>query len=396
VRRAAPDVSSRIIPAYESLPKADPAALPPVAAPPSTPDDSPVRWVYYTSGTTADPKGVLHTDSTLLAGGEAMAAVLPMGAGDVGSVAFPYGHIAGPDYLIAMLVQGFPSVLLESFVPGEAIEVYNRYGVTMAGGSTAFYVALLTEQRKQPGSKIIPTLRVLSGGGAPKPPEVYFEVRDEIGCELQHGYAMTELPMGAFCRPEDTAEQRAYSEGLPVPGCNIAVVRPDGADCDPGEVGEVRVSGTMLFKGYRNPALDAEAFDEHGRYRTGDLGSLRPDGRLNITGRLKDIIIRKGENIPARDVEDALYAHPKVRDVAVIGLPDRERGERVCAVVEPAGGEELSFDEMVAWCREQGLMTQKIPEQLVVMADMPRNQTLNKVLKYKLREMLSGEQPGGS
>jgi acyl-CoA synthetase (AMP-forming)/AMP-acid ligase II len=375
---------------YDSLPDGDPATLPPPPTPPDDPDDSPVRWVYYTSGTTSDPKGVLHTDATLIAGGEAMAAVLPMGPDDMGSIAFPYGHIAGPDYIIAMLVQGFPSVLLESFVPEHAIEVYTRHGVTMAGGSTAFYIALLNEQRKQPGRKIIPSLRVLSGGGAAKPPEVYFEVRDEIGCDLQHGYAMTEMPMCAFGRPDDTEEQLAYSEGLPVPGCNIAVTHPDGADCAPGEVGEVRVWGTMLFKGYSDPTLDADAFDEKGRYRTGDLGSLRPDGRLNITGRLKDVIIRKGENISAKDVEDALYAHPKVRDVAVVGLPDRERGERVCAVVEIVDADDpLTFDEMVEWCAAQGLMRQKAPEQLVVMDAMPRNQTLNKVLKYKLRESLA-------
>jgi non-ribosomal peptide synthetase component E (peptide arylation enzyme) len=175
-----------------------------------------------------------------------------------------------------------------------------------------------------------------------------------------------------------------------VPGCQIAVVRPDGTDCEPGEVGEVRVWGTMLFKGYSDASLDADAFDEKGRYRTGDLGSMRTDGRLNITGRLKDVIIRKGENIAARDVEDALYAHPKVKDVAVIGLPDRTRGERVCAVVEPSTVDDpLTFDEMVQWCRDRGLMTQKIPEQLVVMARMPRNDTLNKVLKYKLRETLA-------
>jgi cyclohexanecarboxylate-CoA ligase len=197
--------------------------------------------------------------------------------------------------------------------------------------------------------------------------------------------------MCAFGLPDDTEEQLAFSEGLPVPGCQIAVVRADGTDCDPGEVGEVRVWGTMLFKGYSDPSLNADAFDEKGRYRTGDLGSLRADGRLNITGRLKDVIIRKGENIPARDVEDALYAHPKVRDVAVVGLLDRERGERVCAVVEPASIDDvLTFDEMVEWCRTCGLMTQKIPAQLVIMEEMPRNQTLNKVLKYKLRETLAG------
>jgi cyclohexanecarboxylate-CoA ligase len=215
-------------------------------------------------------------------------------------------------------------------------------------------------------------------------------VRDEMGCKLQHGYAMTELPMGAFGRPDDTDEQLAYSEGLPVPGCHIAAFRADGTECEPGEVGEIRVWGTMLFKGYSDASLDAEAFDEQGRYRTGDLGSVRSDGRINITGRLKDVIIRKGENISARDVEDALYTHPKVHDVAVIGLPDRERGERVCAVVEPASTDApLTFAEMVDWCSGFGLMTQKIPEQLVIMERMPRNQTLNKVLKYKLREALA-------
>jgi len=166
-------------------------------------------------------------------------------------------------------------------------------------------------------------------------------------------------------------------------------VRADGTDADIGEHGEVRVGGSMLFKGYVDAALNADAFDDRGRYRTGDLGAMRPDGHLNITGRLKDVIIRKGENVSAKEVEDVLYTHPKVGDVAVIGVPDRARGERVCAVVEPApGADPLTFDEMVGWCRDAGLMTQKIPEQLVVQT-LPRNPTL-KVLKYKLRAALTG------
>jgi non-ribosomal peptide synthetase component E (peptide arylation enzyme) len=166
-------------------------------------------------------------------------------------------------------------------------------------------------------------------------------------------------------------------------------VRRDGPDADVGEEGEVRVGGTMLFRGYTDPVLNAEAFDDQGRYRTGDLGKMRADGRIVITGRTKDIIIRKGENISAKEIEDVLYAHPSVADVAVIGLPDRERGERVCAVVETASGaKDLTFDEMVRWCRDAGVMVQKVPEQLVVQV-LPRNQTLNKVLKYKLREQLA-------
>jgi acyl-CoA synthetase (AMP-forming)/AMP-acid ligase II len=389
IQRLTLDHQPQVVVTGDEMPEGDPATLP--SPPPGVDrEDAPVRWVYYTSGTTSDPKGVLHTDGTLLAGGEAMAKVLPMGPDDVGSIAFPFAHIAGPDYIVAMLVQGFPSLLLEAFALPDVIPFYNKYRVTMAGGSTAFYVALLNEQRKQPGRKLIPSLRVMSGGGAAKPPEIYFEAKAEMGCVVQHGYAMTESPMTAFNPPDATEEQLAYSEGPAVPGCHIDVVRPDGTDAAVGEEGEVRVWGTMLFKGYSDRSLDAEAFDEKGRYRTGDLGSLRADGFLNITGRLKDIIIRKGENISARDVEDALYAHPKVGDVVVIGLPDRERGERVCAVVEPApGAAPLTFDEMVQWCLDAGLMRQKVPEQLVVQADLPRNMSLNKVLKYKLRESLA-------
>ena len=146
----------------------------------------------------------------------------------------------------------------------------------------------------------------------------------------------------------------------------------------------------MVFAGYTDVAATAEAFDAEGWFRTGDVGHLRPDGHLVLTGRLKDIIIRKGENISAKEIEDLLYAHPKVADVAVVGLPDRERGERVCAVVVTAEGQDpITFEEMVATLKDAQLMTQKIPEQLEIMAELPRNQTLGKILKYKLRDDLA-------
>jgi acyl-CoA synthetase (AMP-forming)/AMP-acid ligase II len=146
----------------------------------------------------------------------------------------------------------------------------------------------------------------------------------------------------------------------------------------------------MVFRGYTSEEATAEAFDDEGWFRTGDVGHLRPDGHLVLTGRLKDIIIRKGENIAAKEIEDLLYAHPKVGDVAVIGLADRERGERVCAVVERPDGasadDDLTFDEMVAYLAEQQLARFKTPEQLEVVDALPRNNTLGKILKYKLRE----------
>jgi acyl-coenzyme A synthetase/AMP-(fatty) acid ligase len=288
-----------------------------------------------------------------------------------------------------MLILGFPSVALEAFVPTEAIDVYKRHGVTMAGGSTAFYTAFLAEQRKQPGDKIIPSLRLLSGGGAPKPPELFYEVQREIGVPIAHGYGMTECPMIAQGSPRDTDEQLANSDGAPVRGCDVKIAAPDGSRAAANVEGEVRVAGPMVCKGYTDAALNADAFDADGYFRTGDVGYLRDDGHIVLTGRIKDIIIRKGENIAAKEIEDLLYQHPKVAEVAVIGLPDAERGERVCAVVETAAGaERLAFVEMQDYCRDAGLMTQKIPEQLEFVDAMPRNATM-KILKYELRDQFA-------
>ncbi|MGH9048437.1 MAG: class I adenylate-forming enzyme family protein, partial [Acidimicrobiia bacterium] len=292
--------------------------------------------------------------------------------------------------LVMMLANGFPSVVVEAFVPADAVEFYRRHGVTMAGGSTAFYHAFLNEQRQQPDAPVIPSLRALSGGGAPKPPEVYFEVKREMGLPVIHGYGMTEVPMIAMGTPHDTDDQLANSDGKPILDAEVRIVALDGTPATPGEDGEVRVRGPMVCRGYTDAALDADGFDADGFFRTGDLGHVRDDGHLVLTGRVKDVIIRKGENISAQEIEGVLYTHPKIGDVAVVGLPDRERGERVCAVVETApGSDPLTFDEMVELCHRSGLMTQKIPEQLEVVDELPRNKTLNKVLKQKLRDQLA-------
>jgi acyl-CoA synthetase (AMP-forming)/AMP-acid ligase II len=370
----------------EKLPEADPATLPP---PPqgTAPEDAPIRWIYYTSGSTADPKGVQHTDQTLIAGGWGLARALQMTPDDVGSIAFPFAHIAGPDYLVTMLSLGFPAVLVDAFSAPDVLPVFRRHGVTMVGGSTAFYVAFLAEQRKDPSTPILPSLRLMSGGGAAKPPEIHYEVRDEIGGRgVVHGYGMTEVPMIAQGSPSDSDEQLANTDGKPVEGAEVRIVTLDGRTAAPGEEGEVRVRGPMVFHGYTDPALTSDAFDTEGFFRTGDLGVLRADGHLALTGRLKDVIVRKGENISAKEIEDLLYTHPKVSEVCVIGLPDATRGEMVCAVVQLAeGAEGLDLAEVAAFCRQAGLMTQKIPERVETRTEWPRAGT-GKIVKKALRD----------
>jgi cyclohexanecarboxylate-CoA ligase len=371
----------------DGLTEGDPATLPP-APKGLAPDEAPVRWIYYTSGSTADPKGVCHTDHGLLAGGWGLAVALDLSPDDIGSIAFPYAHIGGPDYLVAMLSLGCSGVLVEAFSAPDVLPFYRKHGVTMVGGSTAFYIAFLTEQRKQPDDPILPSLRLMSGGGAPKPPEVHYEVQREIGGRgTVHGYGMTEVPMIANGSPHDTDEQLANTDGAPVVGAQVRIVTLGGAVAGPDEEGEIRVRGPMVFRGYTDSQLTVEAFDNDGFFRTGDLGKLRADGHLCLTGRLKDIIVRKGENISAKEIEDLLYTHPKVAEVAVVGLPDRERGERVCAVVQLAEGvDPLTLAEVIGFCREAGLMTQKIPEQLEIRhEEMPRAGT-GKIVKTKLRD----------
>ncbi|WP_328502652.1 AMP-binding protein [Streptomyces sp. NBC_00457] len=363
-----------IFEAYDDLPDGDPSALPASPA-----DGTDVRWIYWTSGTTSDPKGVLHTDRSLIAGGACLAHALRPTSTDVGSIAFPYAHIGGPDYMVMLLLYGFPAMLFEQFALPDALEGYRKHGVTMAGGSTAFYSMFLAEQRKRPEEKLIPSLRLLAGGGAPKPPEVYHAVVREMGVQLTHGYGMTEVPMITMGAPDDTVENLATTEGRPPEGMEIRIVD-----------GEVRLRGEAVCRGYLDAAQTAEAFDGEGFLRTGDLGRLTDSGHLVLTGRLKDVIIRKGENISAKEIEDLLHRHPDVGDVAVIGLPDAERGERVCAVVEqPPGAGELTLEAVSSYLRAEGLSVHKLPERLEVVDALPRNETLRKVLKYKLRERYS-------
>ncbi|MFJ5863454.1 class I adenylate-forming enzyme family protein [Streptomyces parvus] len=382
-----PDPPS-VFEAYDVLPDGDPAVLPP---PPEPASGEEVRWIYWTSGTTSDPKGVLHTDRSLIAGGSCLAHALRLAADDVGSMAFPYAHVAGPDYTVMLLLYGFPAVMFEQFALPDALAEYRRHGVTVAGGSTAFYTMFLAEQRKDPDRPVVPSLRLLAGGGAPKPPEVYHAVVREMGVQLTHGYGMTEVPMITMGAPDDTTENLATTEGRPPEAMEIRITDEHGKPLPYGVEGEVRLRGEAVCRGYLDAQASASAFDAEGFLITGDVGLLRESGHLTLTGRLKDIIIRKGENISAKEIEDLLHTHPGVADAAVIGLPDPERGERVCAVVEqPPGATPLTLPGLSAHLRGAGLARHKVPEQLELLDALPRNETLRKVLKYKLRERFGG------
>jgi acyl-CoA synthetase (AMP-forming)/AMP-acid ligase II len=313
---------------------------------------------------------------------------LEMKADDRVALVFPFTHIGGIGWLVIGLAAGCAHVAIPTFDPVRSIDVLARHGVTQATAGTVFHQAYLAAQRERGGEKLFPDVRTFPGGGAPKPPQLHYDIKKEMGgAGIVSGYGLTECPVLAMGSPNDPDEKLAHTEGRANPSeLEIRVVKLDGTRAGPGEEGEIRARGPQQCKGYLDSSLDAAAFDEDGFFRTGDLGTLDADGYVTITGRLKDVIIRKGENISAKEVEDLLYQHPKVADVGVIGLPDARTGERACAVVACKSPDDaLSLEEMAAFLKDQGLMVQKIPEQLELVAELPRNPT-GKILKHELRK----------
>ncbi len=365
----------------DGLPDAAPGKLPPEPGIRSN-DESPVRWILYSSGTTADPKGVRHADPSVAGPGRAMNACFQAAASDRHAFVFPLTHIGGINWLFSGLMAGFAHVCFEAFRPEVTIPFMREQGVTLAGAGTAFHQAYLTAQEAT-AEPVLPLVRCFPGGGAPKPPQLFHALKAATGAPIISGYGLTEHPIAVMNAMGDPEHQLAHTEGRATQGTEIRIMRPDGSGAGPGQEGEVRLRGPHLFRGYVDEALNADAFDREGFLRTGDLGSLDEGGWLTITGRLKDVIIRKGENVSAKEVEDRLYEHPDVNDVAVIGLPDAERGELVCAVV--VAPRPLAFEAMVDWLKDRGLMLQKIPERLEHVEEIPRNPA-GKVLKRDLQE----------
>ncbi|MCW2620481.1 MAG: acyl-CoA synthetase (AMP-forming)/AMP-acid ligase [Frankiales bacterium] len=364
---------------------------------PAAPDA--VRWLVYTSGTTAAPKGACHTDLSLTAAALGSIERVPITAEDRQAIIFPITHIGGIAVLVAALVAGTPLFLTEQFDPAVTIAQMRDFGVTLAGAGTPFFQAYVSaaQLRSEP---LFPTLRSYAGGGAPIPPQLRLALREQPGgFGMLPCYGLTEAPMMTYGGLDDPAERLVRTEGRPTAGARIRIVGPDEQELGAGQEGEVRLSGPQVMRGYLDPELDAAAFDDQRWFRSGDLGRLDEDGYLVLTGRLKDVIIRNMENVSPLEVETALLGHPDVADVAVEGVPDARTGERVCAVVVLSpGAAPMDVAAAAAWCRAQGLMAQKLPERVELVEALPRTAT-GKVAKNELRASLGGpglSGPGGA
>jgi len=384
--RASHDLDTELVVVDPDLPDGDPVDL----APPPTlelPGDDPVRWIFFTSGTTAEPKGALHTDATIGHGAAAYVERLEMTERDRYPITFPFTHIGGIAMLVAQLLSGAAAIAIEQYDPERSPQLFSERGLTIAAGGTPMALLYLQAQRRQPETPLWPNLRFALTGAAPKPPTLDAELHAELGgVGSVSVYGLTEAPSATVGSVRDPASWRATTEGRIIRDAELRIVDGDGREVPTGSTGEICVRGPLLCHGYLDPVRNAEAFDADGFFHTGDLGSVDEHGNLTVSGRLKDVIIRKGENIAAKDVEDVLYEHADVVDVAVIGLPDPERGERSCAVVVLRdGADTFDLDIIGAHCRAAGLSVQKIPEQLELVDALPRNAS-GKVLKYQLQE----------
>ncbi|HUN32672.1 MAG TPA: AMP-binding protein [Trebonia sp.] len=353
------------------LPAGDPATLPPPPAP------SPqCRWLYFSSGTTADPKGARHSDATIIAGSNGVTGLQGMHDGDVYPIVFPVAHIGGIAMLAAVLRAGGRLVMFDKWDPRVSPERAAAHRPTILGTAQPFFQAYLEAQSRH-REPLYPDLRCLVAGGAPTPGELLRQLAGTFCIKgVINSWGLTEFPVASSAAPDDPAEVLARTVGRPASGVEVRV-----AD------GELRLKGPQCFLGYVDPAQDAAAFDARGWFRTGDLGEVDAAGNILVTGRLKDVIIRNAENISAAEIEDVLRGHPGVADVTVIGLPDERTGERVCAVAVPRAGQELTLAALSGHCAEQGMAPYKRPVQLEVVDVLPRN-SMGKVLRAQLRDRL--------
>lgn len=373
-----------VVVADPDLPEADPDDL--ADFKPTGEQD--LRWVFYSSGTTADPKGAKHSDHSMAAANAGMQWSMEVTSSDRAAVVFPITHVGGMVWLFNVMQTGAQLLMVEVFDPRATPRWLGEHGCTCAGAGTVFWLAYLALQRELGDSEsILPDVRIFNGGGAPKPVGLHEEIMEIFGAPVIGGWGLTESPINTMVHIDDPDVKKSSTEGRPCPGVSVRVVL-DGVELERGQEGELQVAGPQVCLGYLDASLDAEAFTDDGWFRTGDLGIIDDGGWIRITGRLKDIIIRKGENISAKEIEDLLYQHPAVVDVAVIGLPDVRSGERACAVVVCAPGESLSLEDMTEFLDSSGRLARfKYPEQLVLVDALPRNPS-GKVLKRDLRTEL--------
>jgi cyclohexanecarboxylate-CoA ligase len=349
-----------------------------------SPDDP--MLLLFTSGTTALPKGAVHTHNTLDYENRSIIDVFALTGSDVVFMPSPVSHITGLLYglqLPAML--GTAVVFQDVWDPGVALELIERHRCTFTVAATPFLHGVTYHPRL--GSFDVSSMRVFACGGADVPPGLIRDARERLGCLASRIYGSTEFPTLSTCGPADPATKGATTDGRAIGAARCRVVDADDRVLPPGEVGELLVTGPELFLGYLRHGDDLGSFTPDGWFRTGDMAVLDADGYLTIRGRKKDIVLRGGENISVAEVEDLLFDHPRISEIAVVAMPDPVMVERACAFIVPQDGTPPTLDDLASYLGERGVAKQKIPERIEVVSELPKTLS-GKVQKFRLREII--------
>jgi cyclohexanecarboxylate-CoA ligase len=328
---------------------------------------SDVAVVLFTSGSTGQPKAVLHTHRGLAYKARSMTAAHGLTAADVALMPSPLAHVSG--LLNGVLVPGAAAmavVLMEKWDPKRGVALAGEHRVSFMIGPPTLFVGMMDV----PGYRAqVQCLRLVSCGSMGVTPEFIDDAREGLGAMVKRTYGSTEAPTVTTSSWQDSADKARDTDGHSVGDAEIRVVEPGtGRSLRAGERGEVVVRGPELFVGYGDDVQTREAV-RRGWFATGDLGTLDADGWLTIVGRLKELIIRGGENIASAEVERVLELHPDVRQAVVVGCPDRRLGERVAAFV--VGSDRVDVDECRRWFADQGVARFKTPEVVVHLDEIP-------------------------
>ncbi|WP_320669105.1 AMP-binding protein [Patulibacter defluvii] len=340
--------------------------------------------LLYTSGTEAEPKGVLHSHDTLLHECRSVIDLYAVDERDVVLMASPVTHITGLLYGMQLpFMVGAPVVLQDTWDVDRALRLIADERCSFTVGATPFLHGIVHAPTL--AEHDVSSMRVFVCGGADIPPALIRAARERTAMLATRVYGSTECPTVTGSAPDAPLDQHAESDGTAIAPTELRIVDEAGSPLPTGARGELQVRGPELCLGYLDPALNGKSFTADGWFRTGDLAEVDGDGRMRIAGRMKDIIVRGGENLSAKEIEDLLIEHPAIEEVAVVGAPDPVLGERACAFV--VGRAPLELDELVAFLRERRLANQKLPERLELVDALPKTAS-GKVQKHRLRARL--------
>ena len=344
-----------------------------------------VHEVVFTSGTTGEPKGVMHTPRTVLSTLPSLIERLGFTERDVTLMASTLGHQTGYLYGFCLtMLLGSTSVWMDVWNAAAAARLVEAERVTFTMGATPFLRDLTYTQERADLS----SLRLFISAGAPIPRPLVPDARARLACAISAGWGMTENGLVTCNGLEDPDDKVCGTDGVPLPGMELRTVDEAGAGVAVGVEGELLVRGPAQFTGYyKRPAFTAEGHTADGWFKTGDRATLDRDGYVSITGRSKDVIIRGGENIPVVEVENLLYTHPKVAGVAIVAMPDPRLVERACAVVIPRGEEPPTLAEIVRFLDGHQVAKHKFPERVEIVSEFPMTPS-GKIQKYRLRKLV--------